>query len=247
MQWLKYFLLLPLLTLTLSACSEEPLLTDPSLTANKSTIQDAQWTIPWWEPRHNYKKQQAKIREVDLLMLGDSITHHFENTGEIIWDKYYKPRNAFNLGFSGDKTEHVLWRLQHGAIENMQPKLTVLMIGTNNTGHRIESAQDTARGIEAIVNELKKQLPNTKILLLGIFPREFLPENAMRLNNIAINKRIAKLHNGQNIFYLNLDHVFLDPDKILHKTSMPDFLHPNLHGYELWAKAMEPTIHELMQ
>ena len=123
-------------------------------------------------PRHEAKLAERKaMGKVDLLMIGDSITHGWEDTGKQTWDKYYANRNALNLGFSGDRTEHVIWRFQNGAIDDIDPKLAVIMIGTNNTGHRQENAEHTAVGIKRIIYELQIRLPETKILLLGIFPR----------------------------------------------------------------------------
>lgn len=85
----------------------------------------------WWMPRHQAVLDRVSQGNVDLLMIGDSITHGWENSGKAVWDQYYAPRNAANLGFGGDRTEHVLWRLQNGEVDNIDPKLAVLMIGTN--------------------------------------------------------------------------------------------------------------------
>lgn len=200
----------------------------------------------WWDKRHNVKLQQAKERDIELLMIGDSITHSWEKKGAEVWQQYYQPRKAFNLGFSGDRTEHVLWRLQNGALDNLSPKLTVLMIGTNNTGHRMDPAQQTAGGIQSMLNEIRGRLPESKVLLLAIFPRHESPYNEMRLRNDEINRLIAEFADGEHIYYLNVNHVFLDAEGKLKQELMPDLLHPNALGYQAWAQAMEPTIRQLM-
>lgn len=204
-------------------------------------------TLQWWLPRHQDKIAQAKKQQVDLLMLGDSITHGWEGQGANVWRQYYQHRNAFNLGFAADRTEHVLWRLENGELDNISPKLTVLMIGTNNTGYRMDPAAHTAKGIEAIVKMLNTRLPQSKVLLLAIFPRHYSANNLMRKHNQAINTYIAAMADNKKIFYLNINHVFVDLQGNLDTQLMPDLLHPNEQGYQAWAQAMEPTIERLMQ
>ena len=112
-------------------------------------VQTAEWAQSWWGKRHEEKLQEIKSRgQIDLIMIGDSITHGWEDGGKAIWDKYYAPRKALNLGFSGDRTEHVIWRLQHGEVDGISPRLAVIMIGTNNAGHRQEKSEDTAAGVQ---------------------------------------------------------------------------------------------------
>ncbi|MEW6997808.1 GDSL-type esterase/lipase family protein [Colwelliaceae bacterium BS250] len=210
-------------------------------------VQTAEWAQSWWMPRH---KEKIAIKEgmktVDLVFLGDSITHAFDNKGKEVWQQYYQPRNALNLGFSGDRTENVLWRLENGAVDNIDPKLLVLMIGTNNTGHRQEKPEDTALGIKTILSELGSRLPNTKVLLLAIFPRGATPEDPLRKINDNINDMIENYDDGSRIHYLDINHVFLDGNGNLSKEVMNDLLHPNKDQYKVWAEAIEPKIVELM-
>jgi lysophospholipase L1-like esterase len=210
-------------------------------------VQTAAWAVKWWQPRHDQKLADLKkLEKVDLLMIGDSITHGWEGRGKQVWDQYYSKRNAFNIGFSGDRTENVLWRLQHGAAKGISPKLAVIMIGTNNTGHRQDPAEETAAGIKAIIAELQKQHPDTKILLLAIFPRGANTDDPLRKLNTAINKVIAGYADDRKVFFLDINSEFLDDDGTLPKSVMPDLLHPHEAGYATWAKAMEPTIAKLM-
>ncbi len=116
---------------------------------------------------------RVKKGNVDLLFIGDSITHFWETAapagGAEVWKKYYAKRNAVDLGIAGDGTGQVLWRLRNGNIDGISPKLAVLMIGTNNSWR--SSPEDIAAGVKAVVADLRTKLPQTKVLVLAIFPR----------------------------------------------------------------------------
>ncbi len=155
-----------------------------------------------WMPRHKSMNERVKKGNVDLLMIGDSITHGWEGGGKDVWEKYYAKRNAVNLGIGGDQTQHVLWRLENGNIDGIQPKLAVLMIGTNNAGSG--NVQAIAAGVKAIVEKLRAKLPQTKVLLLAIFPRGPNTKDRLRQVNSKANEMIAKLDDGKNVFFLDI-------------------------------------------
>ncbi|WP_062063543.1 putative glycoside hydrolase [Cellvibrio sp. OA-2007] len=210
------------------------------------------WSIDWWLPRHEQKLADAKAikakgGKIDLLFIGDSITQGWEKEGAPVWEKNYATRNAFAIGFGGDRTENVLWRLQHGAVENMSPKLVVMMIGTNNTGHRQENPATTAAGIKNLLNELQQRLPNSKILLLAVFPRDEKPDGELRQINNGVNAIIKGFVDNKKIFFADINSVFLTKKGVLTKDIMPDLLHPNEQGYELWAAALEPHLQRLLK
>lgn len=213
--------------------------------------QDRSWPSYDWAKRHELTSAAVKRAKPQILFIGDSITHFFGGEqfdgyalrGQQTWGEFYAPRNAGNLGFGWDKTENVLWRLQHGAIDGISPKLVVMMIGTNNTGTC--SAPDIATGIEAIVLEFNQRLPQSKILLLGIFPRGEKP-NPQREKIAEINGIISKLNGTHNVTFLDIGPKFLTPEGMITKDIMPDFLHPNEIGYRIWAEAMEPTVKQLL-
>ncbi|WP_191601334.1 GDSL-type esterase/lipase family protein [Marinomonas algicola] len=186
------------------------------------------------------------MKSVDLVFLGDSITQAWETNGMNVWDTFYRPRNALNLGFNGDRTEHVLWRLEHGAVEGIRPKLLVLSIGTNNTGHRQDPAEETALGIQKIVDALQERLPNITILLLAIFPRSAKPTQRMRRLNNDINALIQSYADNTSVFYLDINPHFLTEDGRLTSDVMTDFLHPNKDQYLMIARLLEPHIKRLM-
>jgi len=194
----------------------------------------------WWQQRHESMNARVKQGHVDLIFIGDSITHGWEGGGGEVWRQFYGQRNAVNLGIGGDQTGHVLWRLDHGNIDGISPKLAVIMIGTNNSGR--DKPEQIAAGVKAIVDKLQTKLPQTKILLLAIFPRGADDEDHLRQVNTKTNKIIAKLADGKNVSYLDIGPKFLKPDGTLGKDIMPDLLHPNGRGYEIWANAIEPAV-----
>ena len=189
---------------------------------------------------------QANTSNVDVVFIGDSITQGWEQAGQSVWEHYYSGRKAVNLGISGDRTEHVLWRLDHGNLEGIEPEVAVIMIGTNNTGHRQDPPKETAAGIKKILGELKKRLPKTKVLLLAVFPRGATADDKLRKINTGINKIIKKFAKRKNVSFLDINSTFLDDDGNLSKDVMPDLLQPHEKGYRMWAEAMEPTIKKLI-
>lgn len=182
---------------------------------------------------------------VDLLFVGDSITERWEKNGKDVWNEFYGHRKALNIGISADRTQHVLWRLDHGNIEGISPKVTVLLIGTNNSGLDRNTTSETLEGVYAVVEKLQTELPDTKILLLGIFPRgkEF---NEQRGKITQVNQILQKMDEREGIHYLNIGHVFLESDGSISEEIMPDALHLSPEGYRLWAEAMEPHLKELL-
>ncbi len=200
----------------------------------------------WWMPRHLAKiAEREAMNKVDLLMVGDSITHGWERTGKQIWEEFYSDRNALQIGFGGDQTEHVIWRLQNGEIDGIKPKVAVVMIGTNNT-REMRLAEETAAGIERIVNEIHLRSPKTKVLLLGIFPRGATVEDEKRQRNAEINQLIKNLDDQKRVWFLDIGDHFLDENGVLPKSVMADLLHPGESGYRIWAEAMEPLLARLL-
>ena len=203
----------------------------------------------WWSARHEAKLKeiQKNKKRIDLVFIGDSITHFMDQRAPGILKRHFPEATSLNLGYSADRTENVLWRLRNGEIRGLKPKLTIIMIGTNNTGHRMDPAQDTTQGIELIINEIREQNPSSKILLLSIFPRGLDANDKYRKRNSLINERLPSLADQKSIFHLNINDKFLDPEAKLSKELMPDLLHPNQKGYEVWIKAIKPTVHQLLK
>ena len=196
-----------------------------------------------WMARYQAMTARAKHGHVDLLYVGDSIVQLYETQGKDTWDRYYAPRHALNLGISGDRTEHVLWRLDHGNLDGISPTLAIVMIGQNNGGHN--TAEEIGTKVTAVVQKIHAKLPTTKILLLAIFPRREKPTEERDV--LAKASRIAaQLADNTTIFYLDITKIFLRPDGSIPAELMPDYEHPSAKGYRMWAEAIEPTVAALM-
>jgi len=212
---------------------------------NSAIIPHSRGDETWWRDRDREKNNRLKEGNIDLAFIGDSITQGWEGNGKQVWESYYGARKAVNLGFGGDRTEHVIWRLSKGAWNQIKPKVAVLMIGTNNTGHKMQDPSQTAAGIERILNILKERSPKTKVLLLGVFPRGRAPHDRGRVINQGINQIIRRLADNDRVHYMDLGDHFLQSDGDLPASIMPDALHLNEEGYRIWAEAMEPKLKEL--
>lgn len=206
--------------------------------------------IPTNRDGNRHKSIVARMEQgnVDLLMVGDSITHNWEGPGQEVWNEYYGKRKALNFGIGGDQTQHVLWRLEHSPLEKISPKLAVVMIGTNNIGRPDRcSPEQTLEGIVKIIDVMKIRLPKTKILLLEIFPRDEKPDSERRVKINIINEGLRKIYQNDqvpNVTLYSIGTFFLDKDEVLSKDIMPDFLHPNENGYRIWANAIEAIVAE---
>jgi beta-glucosidase len=199
----------------------------------------------WWNERHQAMNARAEMGDVDLVFIGDSITQGWEGNGKAAWEKHFAPLKAMNLGISGDRTQHVLWRLDNGNLEGITPKVVVIMIGTNNSNGMDNTAEEIADGIQAIVARLRKKLPEMKILVLAVFPRGEKP-NPQRDKIKEVNETVAKSADGKTVYFLDIGGEFLADDGSLPMEIMPDFLHLSEKGYTIWAEAIEPKVKELM-
>ena len=197
-----------------------------------------------WMTRHESFNKKVAQGNVDLVFIGDSITQGWEGNGKDIWAKYYGERNAVNLGIGGDRTQHVIWRLDNGNLKDITPKAAVIMIGTNNSGSN--SSQEIAEGVNKIVEQIRNKSPKTKILLLAVFPRGATKEDARRKVNQGANAIFSKLDDGKHIHYLDIGGAFLQEDQTLPRNIMPDLLHLSPQGYEIWAKSIETKLASML-
>ena len=205
----------------------------------------------WWTKRHAENVERMNQGDIELLLIGDSITHGWDNQKEL-YEKYFGAYKTINLGFSGDQTAHVLWRLDHLPLDKISPKVAMIMIGTNNIGHRDGSTpQETVAGIVAIVQKLHKQYPKLQILLLDVFPRDEKPDGDYRKKVNEINEALPSMLQRASLVSpltrMSLKGDFLDKDGTLPKSIMGDSLHPGKEGYEIWGDAVSPTIKRLFQ
>lgn len=191
----------------------------------------------WWQQRHQQKliEKKALESELDILFVGDSITHAWEVEGEAAWQEYFSGYTTFNLGYAGDRTEHLLWRIQNGEIDKLSPRFIVLLIGTNNAGHRHDTPEDIAAGVKAIIDELTKRLPKSKLFLMAIFPRSRDSTKRMRIRVDQTNNLIQQFTNQQHCLWLDMNQQFLSNEGVLLESVMPDLLHLNSEQYYKWA------------
>ena len=211
-----------------------------------------------WEKRHEAFVGIAKRGNVDLLFLGDSITDawggegHGTNGGHKIFTSKFVPMKAANFGIGGDRTQHVIWRLQNGELDGIKPKVVQLMIGTNNSNGSDNTAEEIADGVKGIIDEIKKKSPSTKVLLLAVFPRNTGKDDAakkIQKDKIdKVNSIISKLDDGgKSVKFLDIGSKFKDASGALPKELMPDQLHLSEKGYEIWANAVEGVITSMLK
>jgi lysophospholipase L1-like esterase len=245
--------LLRCLTVTLFLCA----CTNADDAANSAIVPVPQGGM---EKRHAEKVAAAKAHAFDLLMVGDSITHNFDTPAfQPVWQQFFAPRNALNLGYSGGRTENTLWNLMNGELEGQSPKVVTLLIGTNNSDDAnyrvVHTPEQIFEGTAAIVKLLREKCPAAKILVLRIFPRTNVYKNPLGIERGSAEKRFAtnqraselcaQLADNEHVFFLDVNHVFLRPDGTIDPKLMPDLLHPSPEGALAWAKAMEPTLSRL--
>lgn len=198
-----------------------------------------------WKGRHEAILLRNRQGPVDLIFLGDSITHSWEPPGEggAIWTAIYEPLNAVNMGYGGDRIQHLLWRLENGEVDGISPKVAVVMIGTNNS--QANTVEAIADGVGEVCRQMRMRLPETKVLLLAIFPR--VSENPIAGAAVALaNTKIAALDDGEWIHYLDIGDAFREPGGWLRKDLLPDGLHPNAEGYAVWHNAMREKLGEML-
>jgi len=207
----------------------------------------AQRTENWALDQH---KTILKCRTPNLqvVFLGDSISHQFQFIdGAKVWNEYCAPLNAFVYAVPADGTQHVLWRITEGGeLDGINPKVVVILIGINNLYASPDSPEDVAKGITTIINCVKTKLPDTKILLLGIFPC-FSTSHVGTVKAQATNAIISKLHDGKQVFFLDIGDRFIEPDKSISKEKLKDGLHPSEKGYRIWVDAMRPYLDDLLK
>jgi lysophospholipase L1-like esterase len=215
--------------------------------------------LRWCKDRHDEKLRELRTEHPALVFYGDSITQDYEVSGPPewrdftpIWRHFYGDRHAVNLGFNGDATSHLLWRIENGEASGIAPKVAIILIGANNLGRLHWSAEDTVTGIAAIISQLRERLPNTKLLLLGVLPSE--RSDWATETTIAINRMLATRYGrGEEVTYLDISHIFMKDgkldrglflDPLLDPPGAP--LHPTAQGQRMMAETIEPTLSSLL-
>ena len=205
---------------------------------------ETRFEVGWWAERELEKRNEiaASGGTFDIVLFGDSITHNWdrENRGRQALDKLRETYSVLNIGFSGDRTEHLVWRGLNGDLDGYRAKCIMLMIGTNNTWHRKDPPALIAAGIRRVLDVIAIKQPQSKVLLLPIFPFGDGPQHKNRVNNEAVNALIRPYADGRNVIWVDFNAKFLDEKGDTVKW-MPDRCHPNAAGYsEVWLPSVLP-------
>ena len=196
---------------------------------------------PGWMAQHDALTAQARKGNIDLLFMGDSLTKCWSREGRDVWAAKFAKLGARNFGISGDCTQHLLWRIQNGELENIKPKAVVLLIGTNNISMG-DSPQDIAVAVAAILGEIHRRLPDSRILLLGVLPRKENADHRDRETIRTLNGLLSRLQNGNHVTYLDFGDKLLQPNGSMPKEVTTDFTHLTAKGYGIFAQAIEPVL-----
>lgn len=241
----QYFLCI-LSLCVITACQTTPMTdTNPASTPQPRLINYEWMSIDRWQEMHANNLKRNRAGNIDLLFFGDSLSELWLQTP--LWEHYYGDINAANFGIGGDGTHNLLWRIQQGELDNVSPKVIVVLIGTNNLSLSSHSPLQTAQGIKDVVMAVEKKLPKTKILLLSLFPRGQFSNDPLRLAVEQVNQHIKDLGERPQVTLLNIGKAFLSADGSISSEIMHDFLHLSDKGYRIWAEQMNPVLFELMK
>jgi lysophospholipase L1-like esterase len=214
----------------------------------------------WWRARHEAKLAELRTARPGLIWLGDSITQNFEREGpepwaqcRPVWDRFYGQHRPFNLGFVGDATSHLLWRITHGELDGIAPRAAVILIGANNMGRVHWPADENVIGIETVVAEVRRRLPNTRILLISVLPSARSPW--VDQTTVAINAGLAqRFRAGGDATYVDVSGLFLRGGALDHNLFYDPLLHPPepaLHptaaGMTRLCEAIAPALNPLLR
>lgn len=212
---------------------------------NDTLVPTARKGNPVWMKRHDALVKRAQKGEAEIVFLGDSLTQGWEGTGKDVWKKHLEPRKAVNFGLGGDRIQNVLWRITEGKeLEGLRPKVIIVQIGGGNLS--TNSTAEVAEGVTALVTALRRQRPETRILLLGLFPRGARAGDKYRDKIKEINSLLAKLDDvGKQVQFVDLGSRMLDKEGGIPIEMMEDGLHLTARGYQEWAEALVPILEKL--
>jgi arylsulfatase A-like enzyme/lysophospholipase L1-like esterase len=206
------------------------------ISTTQPSIQHRDASVYNWLDRHQQVLNLIKASKPKIVFLGNSIIHYWGGVpeasikrGSDSWDKYFKPKDAINLGFGWDRIENVLWRIYHGELDGYQASTIVLLIGTNNLS--VNTDEEIITGLSLLLDQVKSRQPKAKVLLMGLLPRKNFEARIAGLNEVIL--KLAKL---QKVDYLSADQLFLHSNgKINEALFSKDGVHPNAEGYNLLA------------
>lgn len=209
-----------------------------------------------WEHRHEEVLRIGRTVDPEIVLIGDSITHFRGGipeekiaNGLDSWHDVFGEYRTLNLGFGWDRTQNVLWRLEHGEFDGLNPKIVIIHIGTNNLSETENARKNTTveivEGIMKICDTVNSRVPDAEIILVGILPRGENPDGPFRDQIAKINKLLAEYTSNGNVFYIDVGDDFLNNEGIIPKDMMSDFCHPTAKGYWILADALKKTMSNL--
>jgi lysophospholipase L1-like esterase len=206
----------------------------------------------WWE-RH---EQVLKLKDAvnpEIVLIGDSLTHFWGGepqsaiaNGPKAWEDLFSRYRVLNLGFGWDRTQNVLWRLEHGELSGLSPKMVIVNIGTNNTSETVNARSNTPDELKEAIREIFARIriaaPQANLVLMAVFPCEEKPEHPRRKLIAAINERYAAFAAEEDITFVDIGPKLLQPDGTLTRETAPDFCHLTEQGYQVWTHALRPLL-----
>jgi len=210
--------------------------------APEAVVPASKMEVPWWRQRllkHRETIMSEEDGSFDAVLCGDSITHFWEQAGKDVWKENFGDLKTLNLGYSGDRTQHLLWRLKNGELDGYKAGNVILMIGTNNTE---DPPEDVAAGIKAALAVIREKQPEARVILMPIFPRDETKDSHRRLKNEKVNEMIKEYADGQSVVWLDINAGLSEPNGDLSPKMFPDLLHPSEAGYRVWAESLRPYL-----
>lgn len=202
---------------------------------------------PGWAGLHQKLLARTAQGGVDVMFLGDSLTMLWDKEGKTVWDARFAPLKAANYGIGGDSTRQVIWRLENGELDNLNPKLVVLMIGTNNiySDHNSGTDAEIVEGVAKIIGLIRTKSPAAKVLLLGVLPRQ----NAFFTSRTAaLNKELSAYASKNKIQFIDASEKFLNAEgAIAPALFKPDLIHLSAEGYQILGNTLHPAVIALLK
>ena len=208
----------------------------------------------WWANRFLSRLEQVKAAQgqtVDLVLIGDSIMHFWEWKHPASWAKFTQGRRVINCGYGGDRTQHVIWRIQHGELDGYAARAVMVMIGTNNNSSGDTDPANVAKGVEKIVELVRARQPRAKIILHPIFPRgvsgDSVRHAAARRRNDRTNELLTAFAQANpDIVWIDFNDRLVGSDGWVPREIMADEIHPTDRGYDIWMDAVNPVLGRLL-
>jgi lysophospholipase L1-like esterase len=208
---------------------------------------------PWmsvvdWCRMHKANLADPARTEAKLAFLGDSIVEGWTTQAPDLWQTHFAQYHPLRLGIGGDKTQNLLWRLQRGELKDLSLKALVLLIGTNNFGlGEPDSPEDLTKGVSTVLDEVRKEQPQAKVILMAIFPRGEKADDPLRVRIAETNSLLKELAAVKGVLFYDINDKYLDSQGSIPSSLMADFLHPTHEGYRVWANALDPVLQQVMQ